>query len=349
MEAKNSRQPAVEVKDKAIKQIGVVVADAVKIAKRYSEILGVGPWYFIDVAPRDFILHGEIYRNAETGLRLALANMGRIQIELIEPQYGQSTHMSFLQEKGEGIHHVSFGVIKDHDQLVTSLVEQGVGIEMQGLSGDTGTFTYLATQEKLGTIFEAVNPIPSSAGGGLKPWGTYGAKGDGAVSIEGKEIKQLGIVVDDVEKIARNYWDLMGIGPWYFLVFAPEPLADTYLHGIAVDTTQVHIKAGIAQFGELQLELLQPVKGPSTYMEFLRTRGQGIHHLSFGERNDHDKVISGFESMGIEVEASGLLGGTITFTYLATQKDLGTIFEVIKSHPGKTSTLTVYATYPPNK
>ena len=349
MEAKNRRQPTVEVKDKAISQIGIVVADAVKTAKRYSEIFGVGPWYFIDVTPRDFILHGETYRNAETGLRLALANMGKMQIELIEPQYGQSTHMSFLQEKGEGIHHVSFGVVKDHDQIVTNLAEQGVGIEMQGLSGDTGTFTYLATQEKLGTIYEVVNPITSGAGGGMKPWGAYRAQGDGAVNIEGKEIKQLGIVVDDVEKIARNYWELMGIGPWYLLDLTPQHLADAYLHGIAIDETQVHIKAGIAQFGGIQLELLQPVQGPSTHMEFLRTRGQGIHHVSFDQIDDHDRVISGFESMGIEVESSGLLGGAITFTYLATQKDLGTIFEAVKVHPGKTNTLTAYEIYPPNK
>jgi len=38
-----------------------------------------------------------------------------------------------LQEKGEGIHHVSFGAVNDHDQIVTDLAGQGVGIEMQGL------------------------------------------------------------------------------------------------------------------------------------------------------------------------------------------------------------------------
>ena len=352
MEAKNGEQPAIEVKDKAIKQIGIVVADAARTAKRYSEILGVSPWHFIDVTPRDFILHGQTYRNAETGLRLALANLGRLQIELIEPQYGRSTHMSFLQEKGEGIHHVSFGVVEDHDQVVTNLAERGVGIEMQGLSGDTGTFTYLDTQERLGTIYEVANPITSGGSGGLRPWGTYEAQGGGAVSIEGKEIKQLGIVVDDVEKTARNYWELMGIGPWYVLDFTPQHLADVYLHGIrgiAGDAIRSHVRAGIAQFGEIQLELLQPVRGPSTHMEFWRTRGQGIHHVSFGQIDDHDKVVSGLESMGVEVESSGLLGGATTFTYLATQKDLGTIFEAAKAHPGKTSTLTAHQIYPPDK
>jgi len=349
METESTKQPVVDVNDKAIYQIGIVVADAAKIAKRYSEIFGIGPWHFIDATARDFILHGETYRNAETGLRLALANMGEMQIELIEPQYGPSTHMSFLKEKGEGIHHVSFGVVNDHDQIVTKLAEQGVGIEMQGLSGDTGTFTYLATQEKLGTIYEVVNPIVSRTGGGMKPWGTYELQGDGAINIEGKEIKQLGIVVDDVKKVARNYWELMGIGPWHILDFAPPHLGNYYLHDITVDETQVSVKAGLAQFGGLQLELLQPVQGPSTYMEFLKTRGQGIHHVSFGRIDDHDMVISGFQRLGIEIESSGLLGGAATFTYLASQKDLGTIFEAVKLHPGKTSTLTAYETYPPEK
>ena len=349
MEAENTEQPAVDVKDKSIKQIGIVVADAAKTARRYSEILGVGPWYFIDVAPRDFYLRGETYKNAETGLRLAVANIGRIQIELIEPQCGPSTHMSFLQEKGEGVHHVSFGAVEDHDRIVTNLAQRGVPIEMQTPSGDTGAVTLLAAQEKLGTFFEILDPTASAAIAAMKPWGTYERKGDAAVDIKGKEIKQLGIVVDDVEKTAQNYWELMRVGPWYFLDITPEHMANLRFRGITVDETQAHTKAAIAQLGEIQLELLQPISGSSVHMEYRRVMGQGIDHVSFGGIDDHDKVVSDFSSIGVEVESSGLLGGTTTFTYLATQRDLGTIYEVTKAHPGKTRTLTPYRTYPPGE
>jgi hypothetical protein len=318
------------------------------MAKRYSEIFGIGPWNFIEGKVRDCILHGKTLRNIDCGLRLALADLGKMQIELIQPMYGPSTHMSFLKEYGEGIHHVSFGTIEDHDQVVSSLNARGIGIEMQGLAGDVSTFTYLASQKTLGTILEVVNPIMSKKRGSLPSWGTYNNPDEGVIDIKGKEIKQLGIVVEDVEEIAKNYWELLGVGPWTLIDFKPPHLANVSLHGIAIhDNVDVHIKAAIAQFGDMQIELLQPVQGPSTYMEFLKTRGQGIHHVSFDRIEDHDEMISGFNRIGIETESSGLLGGTITFTYMATQKDLGTIFEALKIDSNKKNTLSAYGTYPP--
>ncbi|MBC8461732.1 MAG: VOC family protein [Deltaproteobacteria bacterium] len=344
----NDIQPVVNVSDKSIIQIGFVVNDAVKMAKRYSEIFGIGPWNFIEGKVRNCILHGKTLRNIDCGLRLALADLDKMQIELIQPMYGPSTHMSFLKEYGEGIHHVSFGTIEDHDQVVSSLNARGIGIEMQGLAGDVSTFTYLASQKTLGTILEVVNPIMSKKRGSLPSWGTYNNPDEGVIDIKGKEIKQLGIVVEDVEEIAKNYWELFGVGPWTLIDFKPPHLANVTLHGIAIhDNVDVHIKAAIAQFGDIQIELLQPVQGPSTYMEFLKIRGQGIHHVSFDRIEDHDEMISGLNRIGIETESSGLLGGTITFTYMATQKDLGTIFEALKIDSNKKNTLSAYGTYPP--
>jgi len=349
MENDNKARPAVDINDKPIIQIGFVVRDAIKTAKRYSAIFGIGPWNFVEGKARDFILRGEKLKNAECGLRLALANLGRLQIELIQPQYGPSTHMSFLKEQGEGIHHVSFGAVEGHNEIISGLAARGIGIEMQGLARDVDTFTYLATQKTLGTIFEIVNPATSRPGG-LRPWGTYAHPDAGGIDIHGKEIKQLGIIVEDTEETAKNYWELLGVGPWILIDFKPPHLTDCTLHGIDVnDDINLHTKAAIAQMGELQIELLQPVKGPSTYMEFLKTRGQGIHHVSFDRLEDHDELISGLRSMGIEVESSGLLGGALTFTYLDTQKDLGTIFEALKADPAKKNTITAYGTYPPSK
>ncbi len=343
----NDLKPVVDITGKSIIQIGFVVHDAVKMAKRYSEILGVGPWSFIDGKARDFILQGKTLRNMDCGLRIAIADLGRMQLELIQPLYGPSTHMSFLKEQGEGIHHVSFGAVEDHNQIVSSLTARGIDIEMQGLAGDVATFTYLATQKTLGTIFEVVNPI-SRASGPLRPWGTYNNPDGGAINIKGKEIMQLGIVVQNVEETAKNYWEILGVGPWMFIDFKPPHLTDVTLHGITIhDDVNLQIKAAIAQFGDLQIELLQPVRGPSTYREFLKTKGPGIHHLSFAQIEDHDEIIAGFQKMGIETEFSGILGGAITFTYLASQKDLGTIFEALKNDSSKRNTLTAYGTYPP--
>jgi len=95
--------------------------------------------------------------------------------------------------------------------------------------------------------------------------------------------------------------------------------------------------------------LLEPVKGPSTHMEFLKKYGEGIHHVSFGRIKDHDEVIAAMVGQGIEIESTGLLGGAATFTYMSTQQELGTIFEFVKVDPEAKSTITPYGFYPPPK
>ncbi|MBW2142643.1 MAG: VOC family protein [Deltaproteobacteria bacterium] len=349
MGKKDKRQPVIDMQGKNIRQVGIVVRDAAKTAKRYSEIFGVGPWLFFDTAPTDVILHGQPLNDGESTIRIAVANLGEMQIELIQPLSGPSTHMEFLKERGEGVHHLSFGAVDNHDEFIGSLQNLGIGIEMQGNLEGSVTFSYMATQKELGTIFEALNPAPPGVQGNLKPWGTYSPPKPGLLNMEGKEIVQVGIVVKDAEKMAKRYWEVFGIGPWAFLDFKPPHVTDGFLHGINMAESDMHIRGALANLGPIQFELLEPVSGPSTHMEFLQKHGEGIHHVSFGAVDDHDKVVRVLTGQGIEIESTGRLGGAATFTYMATQQDLGTIFELVKVDPAAQNTLIPYGTYPPSQ
>jgi hypothetical protein len=50
---------------------------------------------------------------------------------------------------------------------------------------------------------------------------------------------------------------------------------------------------------------------------------------------------------GIGIEMQGVLGDSITFTYFATQRNLGTIYEVLKIDPDIALTLVPTGMYPP--
>jgi hypothetical protein len=166
--------------------------------------------------------------------------------------------------------------------------------------------------------------------------------------MEGKKVAQIGIVVEDIEKAAMAYWEILGIGPWILMDFTPPHVSDVTLFGITVGDIDSHVKAAIADHHGLQIELLQPVSGPGTQMDFLRQHGGGVHHLSFGEIEDHDEVVAALKNLGVAVEMTGKLGGgAFTFTYMASQKDLGTIVEFVKGHPGVKNTIIPYASYPP--
>jgi len=347
MGSEKQQSPVIDTTGKTINQIGIVVRDAARTARRYSEIFGVGPWVFLDVHSTEGILHDSPLKE-ESCIRLAVANLGKIQIELLQPVSGPSTHMEFLERHGEGVHHVSLGLVEDHDEIVSAASKAGIGIEMQSVLGGALTYTYLSTQEQLGTILELGKPAPAGVEVRLEPWGSYESEQPGRIDLASKQIVQLGIVVQDAEEMAKRYWETLGIGPWVLLDFKPPHVSGGRFRGVRMrDEGDFHIRAAMANLGDMQFELLQPALGPSTHMDFLKTHGDGVHHLSFGVVEDHDEMLEAFEELGVEVEMTGRLGGAALFTYVASQGDLGTILEFVKGIPGAENTLVPYGTYPP--
>jgi hypothetical protein len=107
--------------------------------------------------------------------------------------------------------------------------------------------------------------------------------------MKGKKIVKLGIVVRDVEKSAKKYWQVFGLGPW---TLADRQAPGIVLHDRILDHTPFSVRSGIANIGDLQIELLQPLSGQSSYAEFLGKYGNGIHHLSFGYVEDADEMVA---------------------------------------------------------
>ena len=49
------------------------------------------------------------------------------------------------------------------------------------------------------------------------------------------EIMQLCLVVRDLDKYVKNYWELLGIGPWKIRHFTNEIVRDYYVDGKKVE------------------------------------------------------------------------------------------------------------------
>jgi catechol 2,3-dioxygenase-like lactoylglutathione lyase family enzyme len=299
--------------------VGLVVNDVTATVRAYANLLGVSPWRFFDV-------------DLETGdgaesVRVATACLGRLTLELIQPLAGYGVHRRFLDRHGNGVHHVSFGNLENCDQLVESA---GLSISTQAEVGNGTAFTYLDTQPSLATCLQ----LSADGGAGPNPWGTYVLDAVPAVDLSKREIVQLGIVVDDVAETAAQYTRLLGVTNWRFLEFQ----APADWHGVFKDVPAndagFHIKAAIAWHGAMQIELLEPVSGTSTHMDFLRAQGSGIHHMSFDVIDDHDSVRNAFNEAGIGTEMGGELGPDVWFTYLDTRDCLGTIFEIVRQVGG---------------
>ena len=84
--------------------------------------------------------------------KLAFFQLGQVSIELIEPFNGPSTWQEFLDEKGEGVHHIAFEV----DDAQASVAElEGMDMTMvQKGDYEGGSYTYVDAQKSLGLVLE---------------------------------------------------------------------------------------------------------------------------------------------------------------------------------------------------
>jgi hypothetical protein len=137
-----------------INQVCIVVRDLQKTMERYWEDLGIGPWkiyQFEGPLLREMTIKG---KPAKYKMSLALCQMDNIFLELIQPLSGETIYKEFLEEKGEGLHHLGF-FVDDLDQALRNFEMSGIGTIQTGRF-QRGGFAYLDTQEKLGTIFELI-------------------------------------------------------------------------------------------------------------------------------------------------------------------------------------------------
>ncbi len=146
------------------------------------------------------------------------------------------------------------------------------------------------------------------------------------VNLSAEKIVQFGLVVKDVEKVAKRFSEVFGMSPWKFYDFKPKGII---LHDKSLEDAECLIKVAIAHMGGRSFKLLQPISGPSTYMEFLQKYGEGFHYISLGTVLDHDKIVEALKKAGVAMEMQGRLGKTTTFTILDTVEDLGCYIELI--------------------
>ena len=141
-----------------INQIALVVRDLDAALRRYWETLGVGPWKVYTYGSplvREMTYRG---RPHEYRMRLALAQVGPLVIELLQPLSGDNIYVEHLDSKGEGLHHVGI-FVPSFDQAVAQAQQQGFSVLQSGRGygrwGDGG-FAYLDTEAMFGVILELI-------------------------------------------------------------------------------------------------------------------------------------------------------------------------------------------------
>ena len=145
----NYNQPTEEDLLKRVDHIGILVRDIDEAVKAFSEILGFRK---VDSPPS---------ADSEGDFKSVQIAAGEVTIELIEPVNPDSPLASFLEKRGEGLHHISIEV-DDIDQKLDSLKAKGVRLineKVQVVGSSKVAFVHPSATK--GILVELTEKVPN--------------------------------------------------------------------------------------------------------------------------------------------------------------------------------------------
>ncbi len=132
-------------------QIGIVVQDVEKVAAYYHDVFGWGPFQIMEVDLSESTYNG---KKSNGRLKVAFAQSGPVEIELIQVLEGQMPHSDFLSQKGEGLQHLRFQV-DDLDAVLADLAKRDIHPIWYWSLPEMGMkFTYIDSDKIGGVMFE---------------------------------------------------------------------------------------------------------------------------------------------------------------------------------------------------
>ena len=138
-----------------VHQLGFVVKDLDLVLPFFSSLFG-------SLKVVEYQLKGVNYRGkpSDCKLKVAFANAGSVEIELIQLLAGDSPHQEFLLTERQGIHHIGFK-IKDIDTNIIELGKHGYSSIWYHRLSDGTAFSYLEHHSNRDFLLELIE-LPDS-------------------------------------------------------------------------------------------------------------------------------------------------------------------------------------------
>lgn len=158
-------------------------------------------------------------------------------------------------------------------------------------------------------------------------------------------LHQIGIIVEDIDTAVETYHKLLGIGPWVFYTYGAPLVKKMSYRG---RPGNYKMRIALAQIGQLQIELIQPLEGENIYADFVDEHGYGPHHIA-AVVEDAQAATAQAEAAGLKVIQDGHgfgLDGDGSYIYFDTEAVLGLVLEFVELPKRRVQPEKVYP--PPN-
>jgi methylmalonyl-CoA/ethylmalonyl-CoA epimerase len=126
---------------KKVDHIGIAVKNLDETIPYYTETLGLTLLKVEEVASES--------------VRVAFLDAGNVKLELLEPMSEQSAIYSFIEKKGEGIHHIAFGV-EGIEERMEELRTKGIRIlsDKPKIGAGGAQVAFLHPKSSFGVLYE---------------------------------------------------------------------------------------------------------------------------------------------------------------------------------------------------
>jgi hypothetical protein len=237
--------------------------------------------------------------------KVARTSLGSLAFELIQPASGDSIYQDWLSKHGEGFQCLMFATQNSDVASVQSAMERiGFPAVQSGHADPSslGRFSIFDTRNALrcmwGTRTGLCDPPANAAAYPADP----GLSAKPKVPIA--DVPQVALIVSNMQSTIRNYWNILGIGPWELRDWGSYVFPERLYRGKPAWARE---NLGHAFVGDLDLEIFEPVEGKSLYQEWLDEYGEGIHHVKI-RVDDFDQATTALDEEGFVCLSRGRLG-----------------------------------------
>ena len=139
-------------------------------------------------------------------------------------------------------------------------------------------------------------------------------------------VTQVGIVVRDIEAKAKAWSQILGLPMPNIIITDGYDKAQTEYSG---QPTQARAKLAFFNMGQVSVELIEPVGGPSTWKDQLDQHGESVHHIAFVIKGMKDKIAY-LSGNGVPLVQRGEYTGG-RYAYMDGVKQLGAVLELLEN------------------
>jgi len=139
-------------------------------------------------------------------------------------------------------------------------------------------------------------------------------------------VVQVGIIVKDIVKTRAAWAKLLGVEEPPIIETEGWESSHMAFKGKPSDG---RAKLAFFRLENMAIELIEPIDGPSTWQDFLKKHGDGVHHIAFNIEN-LDETLKKCKEMGISVEQRGDYKGGC-YIYADSKHKLGATIELLHS------------------